>query len=193
MSQAYTWRRPGSPLRLLGLGAAVLLLTACGGNDMSDLRSWIEQQKQREGGSIDPIPEMETFDMYEYPGDLPRDPFTTLSFARQTEPDEGGGDEECEDPGVKPEDDRPEEELEKFALDSLSYVGTLERGGELWALIEDSENTIHRVQSGDYMGQNNGKVRSITPRAVQLREIVRQDGCWEKRTQSLALDQATGS
>lgn len=187
-------RRTVTSLRWASAGVAVLLLTACGNNDMSDLREFIKQTKQREGGRIEPIPEMETFETYRYPEDPGRNPFTTLSFAepREDQADQGGQ----ASSGPSPDRDRPQEPLEEFALDSLSYVGTLQQDGELWALIKDPAGTVHRVQTGDYMGTNYGKIQSITPQSIQLRELVKdqQSGGWRKQETSLALDEgATGS
>lgn len=185
--------RPVITLRWVIAGSTIALLTACGGSgDMSDLRNYIEEKKSREGGPIEPIPEMKTFETYRYPDDPGRDPFTTLSFAEPR-------DEEEEKPGQgegpSPDQTRPKEPLEEFALDALSYVGTLQRDGELWALIRDPSGTVHRVQTGDYMGTNYGKIQAISQSSIKLRELVKdQGGGWRKRQTSLALDEAaTGS
>ncbi len=178
-------------LRWLTAGAAVALLSACGNNDMSQLQDYVERTKTREGGAIEPIPEMETFETYRYPDDPGRDPFTTLSFAK---PESARTDEPDCDQEVSPNTDRPQEPLEQFALDSLSYVGTLEQNKASWALVEDPGGTVHQVREGDYIGKNYGRIESITAQAIQLREFVEEDACWQQREQSLALDDgATGS
>ena len=80
------------------------------------------------------------------------------------------------------------EELEAFELDSLRMVGTLQSESELWAIVVDSTGTVHRVQVGNYMGRNFGKVLEILEDRVELREIVKDaDGNWEERNASLAL------
>jgi type IV pilus assembly protein PilP len=187
--------RPPRALRWIVAGGTIALLSACGGGTgegMEDLEKYVKEIKGREGGSIEPIPEMETFETYSYPDDPGRDPFTTLSFA---EPRDEKEQQTREGDGPSPDKNRPTEPLEEFALDALNYVGTLQRDGQLWALIRDPSGTVHRVQTGDYMGTNYGEIQSISPRTIELRELVKdQRGGWRKRQTSLALDDgATGS
>jgi len=69
-------------------------------------------------------------------------------------------------------------------------VGTLQRTeeGTLYALIRDNEGGIHRVTVGDYMGQNYGRVESVTETRIQLREIVGDgDEGWVRRPRTLTL------
>ena len=83
---------------------------------------------------------------------------------------------------------RNREELEQFELDSLRMVGTLQGQGGLWGIVLDREGTVHRVQVGNYMGQNYGKVTTIEGNQIELRELIsdEQSG-WQERHASLAL------
>ncbi len=173
-----TWRR-----LLLPLGLA-FALSGCN-EDMSDLREYIDEVRQRPGGRIDPMPEMQPFTSYSYPEDPGRDPFRTLSFA---EPERvASGDEVAS--GPRPDPTRPREPLEDYSLDSLAYVGTIERESQRWALVRDPGGTIHQVQSGNHMGQNYGKVTGVTPTKLRLRELVRtQRGTWIERDAAIALN-----
>lgn len=166
----------------LPVAALALLLGGCA-EGMGDLQGYIEEIRSRPGGEIEPIPEMEPFESYAYPEDLESDPFSVQSFA-EPEPD----DAEIADSGLRPDRSRPREVLEEFELDSLSYVGTLQRSEERYALIQDPEGTIHRVQPGNYMGRNYGEIEQITPNSIELRELVpNQQGGWIERDASLAL------
>ena len=50
------------------------------------------------------------------------------------------------------------------------------------------KRTVHRVQVGNYLGRNFGKILDIQEDRIDLREIVKDaDGRWEERQASLAL------
>jgi type IV pilus assembly protein PilP len=89
---------------------------------------------------------------------------------------------------VKPPANHVKEYLERFNLSSLSMVGTLSQEESIWALIEDGQGGVHRVQVGDYLGASWGKVDTITASRIDLTEIV-SDGSegWLMRPRSLEL------
>ena len=92
--------------------------------------------------------------------------------------------------GISPVADRPQEPLEEFPLDSLRMVGTLERNEDSWALIKASDDTIHRIKPGNYIGQNHGKIISVNEYAVDLTEIIPDGmGGWMERHASVALSE----
>ena len=92
--------------------------------------------------------------------------------------------------GIKPDFDRPTEPLEEFPLDSLRMVGTLEQREDQWALINDTDGTIHRVQPGNYAGQNHGKIIRITDFEIELTEIIPDGiGGWVERQSSIAISE----
>ncbi|WP_435102946.1 pilus assembly protein PilP [Arhodomonas sp. AD133] len=149
---------------------------------MSELRQYIAQVKQRPGGNVDPIPQMQPFESYTYPEQPLRNPFRQLSFA-EPEPDT-----QQVASGPSPDRARPKEALEAFPLDALTYVGTIGRNGQEWGLVQAPDGTIHRVQSGNYLGQNYGRITAITPTAIELRELTPQgNGGWKERQAELAL------
>jgi len=149
--------------KMLICAAAVLGLAGCsGGND--DLRAWIDQMKARSGGRIEPLPQVRPAPTFTYvPGDrrspfMPDQPTQRLS----NNPNAVQG----------PDPNRPREFLERFSLDTLRMVGTLEQGGAWFGLVQDSEGLIHRVQVGNHMGQNYGRILSITENQIALVEII---------------------
>ena len=172
-------------VKALAALALALALTGCN-EDMSDLRRYVSEIKARPGGRIEPLPEMKVFSSYTYPDDPGRNPFERLSFA---EPERPATAEEIAS-GPRPDPTRPREPLEQFTLDSLSYVGTLQRDSERWALIRDPSGVIHRVQPGNHLGQNYGEIIDITPTAVRVRELIRtQRGTWVERNAAIALNE----
>jgi type IV pilus assembly protein PilP len=67
-------------------------------------------------------------------------------------------------------------------------VGSLEQDGSTWALIEDAESGVHRVQVGDFMGTSWGQIESINDARIDIIEIVSDGGGgWLKRPRSIAL------
>jgi type IV pilus assembly protein PilP len=75
--------------------------------------------------------------------------------------------------GLRPDLDRIKEPLEDFPLDTLRLKGTIDdKDGVKWGLIFAPDNTIHRVIEGNYMGQNHGRIISVTDQTIELTEIV---------------------
>jgi type IV pilus assembly protein PilP len=69
-------------------------------------------------------------------------------------------------------------------------VGTLEQHDETWALINDTDGTIHRVQPGNFAGQNYGKISRITEYKVELTEIIPNGiGGWIERQASISISE----
>ncbi len=162
-------------------GLSILTGLGLGGcaRDTSDLERYIADIKSRPSAPIEPIPEMKPFDTFVYPEDLKRDPFVEPKPERK---------EAAIADGPRPDPSRPREALEDFPLDSLRMMGTLQQNGRLWALIRDPDGTIHRVETGNYLGQNHGRVVTINNAQVELVELVRsgQSG-WIERTAALAI------
>ena len=160
-------------------------MVACSSDPTSDLAIYVEEVKSQQVSSIEPLPEFKPYESFDYmAGDL-RAPFTEPSFshpqavAKRTSVN-----------GVKPNFDRPSEPLEEFPLDSLRMVGTLEQHEDNWALINDIDGTIHRVQPGNYAGQNHGKITRVTEFEVELTEIVPDGiGGWLERQASIAISE----
>ncbi|MEJ2090077.1 MAG: pilus assembly protein PilP [Gammaproteobacteria bacterium] len=79
-------------------------------------------------------------------------------------------------------------ELERYSLDSLRMVGTLDQQSELWALIRDPGGVIHRVKAGHYMGSNYGKILEVSERRIYLLEKVSdRHGQWQEREAEVSL------
>ncbi|MCU7959092.1 MAG: pilus assembly protein PilP [gamma proteobacterium symbiont of Bathyaustriella thionipta] len=141
--------------------ALPLILTGCGTTDMSDLKAYVGEVKSRRASRIAPLPDPGVVERFIYRPEGLRNPFVP-SEALDRVKDTGKVDN-----GIQPEI-HPPEELERFSLDSLRLVGTLEQNNTIWALIRAGDKSIHRVSKGNYLGKNNGKITSISEDKVEL-------------------------
>ena len=146
------------------LGAAMVGLAACGG-DMDDLDQYINEVKSRPGGRIEPLPQIEPYEVFSYVADAEgvRSPFIPDTPQVATSGADGG---------IGPDPDRSREFLEGFPLDTLSMVGTLYIGETMYGLVQTSDGLIHRVVPGNYLGQNDGRIANISESEIELVEII---------------------
>ncbi|TVQ45958.1 MAG: pilus assembly protein PilP [Gammaproteobacteria bacterium] len=166
---------------LLALAATTLLLGSGCSNRMDDLEAYIDQVKARPGGRIEPLPEVRPAPSHVYTAgrDGLRSPFIpdTRVAARP-----GGVD--------APDRDRPRQYLEQFPLDTMRMVGTLDLQNQMFALVQTSDGLVHRVAPGNYLGQSDGRITSISESEIRLTEIVADGlGGYMERPAALALSE----
>ncbi len=164
------------------IGVLLLSLAGCSSQHYGDLETYVAQVKAEHKGHIAPLPEIKPYETFTYTDAGLRDPFESFAMANQHQQ------KVSSNTGLHPDSNRKREALEAFSLDTLQYVGTLERGTTVWALVQAPDQTVHRVKIGDYMGQNYGKITRITENRIDLKEIVPNGlGGWIERNASLAL------
>lgn len=178
---------------LMALLVVCVPLAGCGGGSDADLRSYVAEVKTRPGTPIAGLPPIAPYVVYTYPcdGAVPcPDPFEPF-YLEPPDPCSNPKSPECGPGpvgGPSPNFDRNREELESFPLDGLRMMGTLEKGEQFWAILRGPDSIIHRVQVGNYIGQNHGKITEITEDKIELLEIVPDGrGGWEERDAELAL------
>ena len=67
-------------------------------------------------------------------------------------------------------------------------VGTLDRDGETFGLVQTQDGMVHRVLSGNYVGQNDGRITGITESEIQVVEIISDGiGGYLEREAAVAL------
>ncbi len=156
-------------------------LSGCASEDFSDLKEYMAQVKAKPATAIEPMPVIKSYESFIYVPDNLRDPFRPLAEPQAFE-------EMAAIEGPGPDLSREKEELEAYPLDTLRMVGTLSKGGELWGLVKASDGVIHRVQSGQYLGQNFGRIIAVQEQQIDLGEWVNTStGRWRERDASLAL------
>jgi len=179
MTQIYNWKIiMRKHALLLGLTS---VLTACAG-DMSDLDRFIAETKTKHHGQVDPLPEFPPYETFAYSADRKRDPFRPQTDESQVAAiaDDSSG--------PRPESSRRKEPLESYPIDSLKMVGLLQQSAQTWGLVKDPEGTIHRVQPGNFAGQNHGKIVAVAETNIDIVELV-ADGLsgWVQREAQLAM------
>jgi type IV pilus assembly protein PilP len=177
-------RLPRAPWKLGLVALSALGLVACQ-QDMSDLQQFVETTKAKPPGRIEPIPQFIPYQNFEYTVQNLRDPFEKIDLLSK---DQAVGEINENATGPRPDMDRVREPLESFPLDTLRFKGTITKNGEKWGLIFAPDNTIHRVQVGNYMGQNHGRVIELTDTEIKLTEIVPDGlGNYIERQAAIAL------
>lgn len=162
---------------------SLLALNGCGEDDMADLNQYLEEVKARPKVPIEPLPIIRPVESFVFNPEGLRDPFLPLESALN-----GKNVDLSAVNGIKPDLQRKKDELEAYALDTLRMVGTLTNQKGLWALVRAQDGSIHRIQAGQYMGLNYGKVTKILPNKIELMEIVPdRPGTWREQAASLAL------
>ena len=162
--------------------ASLVFVAGCGGQSHKDLQDWMKDQGKGARGQLDPLPQIKPYEPFAYNDfDLP-DPFKP----RKIEPVKGENTSK-----LAPDLNRRREPLEAYPLESLSMVGTLEKGKALYALVKTPERDIYQVRQGNHMGQNFGVIVGITETDIKLKELM-QDGSgdWSERSSTLNLLQS---
>jgi len=142
----------------------------------------MSEQSKGVRGKLDPLPQIKPYEPFAYNDfDLP-DPFKP----RKIEPAKTESTSK-----LAPDLNRRREPIEAYPIESLSMVGTLEKGRTLYALVKTPERDIYQVRQGNHMGQNFGVIVGITDSDIKLKELV-QDGAgdWSERSSTLNLLQA---
>ena len=176
-----TPRRP----RILGAASLVALalsMSACN-YDSADLRDYVAEVKSRPGGKLKDHPPLPP------PPPIPEisrksDPFKSFLA------DELSKTAKPIPPTDLPWPPRNQEELERYALDSLRMVGTLEQQSEQWGIVKGPDGVIHRVRAGNFMGQNHGKIVEVSENRIRLLEkFPDRRGEWEDREAAISLSE----
>lgn len=146
------------------LPALAALAAVAGCSSASDeLQAYIDEVKARPGGRIEALPEIRPAPSFAYePGDR-RSPFVPETpQQRSADPNAVRG----------PDPNRPREHLELYPLDTFEMVGTLSGQGQHSGLVRAADGLVYRVYVGNHMGQNYGRIMSITDSEIELVEII---------------------
>jgi len=168
-------------LTMLAVLVSTLWLSGCGQDDSTELRDWMESVKKETRLVVPKLNPPKTYMPVPYEVKADIDPFNPekLMAVLARMKDNGGR--------LKPNMDRPREELESFPLDTLKMVGIIEKNGLKLALIQ-SDKKVYQAKLGGYIGQNFGLIVKISEAEVQIKETVQDAaGDWVEREAKLEL------
>ena len=173
------------PLLLRSLALAVLL-TGCGDSDVAEINSWMAEVKKNTKVNVKPLSEPKTFVPFAYGVREEPDPFdpnkllAELARAAATSGDNL----------LRPDMNRRKEFLESFPIDTMKMVGTLNKAGVNWGLIQ-IERAVYQVKAGQRLGQNFGRVTGVADAAISIKETVQDAGGeWVERDSKLELQES---
>ncbi|MCF7982583.1 MAG: pilus assembly protein PilP [Pseudomonadales bacterium] len=165
--------------------AVVGLLSGCSGEgELADLQAFVADVNAKPKGTIEPLPEFKPYESFQYSAAGLRAPFSKPVDVKLIK----YKDEKAKN-DVKPDFNRPKEYLEGFSIDALKMVGTISlKENELWALVDDAEGGVHKVQPGNYLGRNHGRITAVDSGQIDVIEIVPDGhGGWLERPRSIKL------
>lgn len=171
-------------LAMLAALGATLALTGCGNSDEQEVRQWMKEVDSQARVAVPPLTPPKTFIPFAYASNDAVDPFNPnkLLVELAKAANRGGG--------VRPDMERRKELLESFPLDTVKMVGTLQKGGVIYALLQ-IDRSVYQVRPGQHVGQNFGLITGVTEGAVNVKEIVQDaTGDWVERMSKLELQES---
>ncbi|MEG0052363.1 MAG: pilus assembly protein PilP [Comamonas sp.] len=174
-------------MRLLMAALAVITLTACSGEPDGDLQEWVQAERATAKPRITPLAEPKQFIPQDYKAGQGMDPFSyvKLTQALRRETAQSAASASL----IVPEQSRRKEELEAFPLDTMAMVGSLDRQGQRTALLR-VDKLLYQVRSGQYLGQNYGRIVNVNENSIQLRELIQDaSGDWVEKMTNLDLQE----
>jgi type IV pilus assembly protein PilP len=167
---------------LLGAGA---LLGGCGSGEEQELSAWMEEVKRTSVPRVAPLKEPKTFIPVGYSSQEEMDPFDQnkllgeLQRAAQTSANP-----------LRPDTTRRKEPLEGFPLDTMRMVGTIQKNGTTYGLVQ-IDRLLHQVKTGQRLGPDYGVITAITDQVVTIKETVQDpSGEWVERSSRLELQES---
>ncbi|MGC5699963.1 pilus assembly protein PilP [Pseudomonas sp. NFXW11] len=127
---------------------------------------------------LEPVPASASYPVQAYTAGALRSPF---------QPPHGALASRQGSRGIRPDPQRPRQLLEGFPLDQLQLVGSLSSTTRRYALLRAAD-VVYRVQVGDYLGHDEGRVVALGESRVELLETLADGvGRWQQRPRVLSL------
>lgn len=165
----------------LPLFVALLILSGCF-DDTADIQQFMADAKANSSARIPPLPPVKAFEHLPYTSSELRSPFSLPS-------PEAYNQLPVHQPGcIQLDNQREKQALEQYAVDNLKMRGTLGHADQLWALIEASDQSMHRITINDRLGLFHGKVIAVKPDYIEITEFIPDgSGCTVQRNSKLQL------
>jgi type IV pilus assembly protein PilP len=174
---------------LLSLLCALLVVLAGCDAGTDDLHQWVAEKQRQAVPHVTPVSEPKRYVPLSYTEGAQKSPFSSERLTTALRRDNAFSSQSAA--LIERELHRRKEPLESFPLDTMTMVGSLQRGGQRIALIK-VDNLLNQVRVGNYLGQNYGMVTAVAENQVTLREIVQNaEGEWIERPAALQLQEHT--
>ena len=126
----------------------------------------MQKIRQQQPQPIQQPPQPQPIEDFAYAASNIRDPFFPQSLLELQA-------KVADAPTIKPDEERPKEELESYELTELVYKGkVVAPNGQEYGLVLAPDGLVRDVQIGNYMGKNHGRIVEITPTQINMIEIV---------------------
>jgi type IV pilus assembly protein PilP len=167
------------------------MLVACSGSDHEDLKEWITQNSKDLRGAVKKLPDVLAYQAVAYDVEALIDPFKAGKIEPESKNKQGEGKGGEYQPDFDARDLR-NNILEKYPLESLKMIGTLNVNNRPMAVIQ-VEDKVKQVRVGEYVGLDFGMVTRITDKDIELRELIQDAaGDWSERNSTLHLQSKDG-
>ena len=174
-------------LRALCALLPLLFLAACSESEHEELQQWMAEQRSLTRPQVPPIQEPKKFAPQAYAQEVGEEPFSNVKLTQALRQQSNNATANAA--LIAPELARRKEPLENMALDSMVMVGSLNKGGQLVALLK-VDNLLYQAKLGNYLGQNYGRITKVSETEIVLREIVQDPtGEWIERAATLQLQE----
>lgn len=164
----------------------LLLLAGCGDSDVQEVRTWMKEVDAQTKVQVPPLAAPKTFIPFAYAHKDEQDPFNPNKLLAELAKLAAAGGVS----GIRPDTERRKELLETYPLDTIQMVGTIEKKGVIYAVLQ-VDRAVHQVVVGQHLGQNFGRITRIDATTVSLKEIVQDaTGDWVERLSKLELQES---
>lgn len=142
------------------------LASGCGSSDgFDDLRQFMDEAGKKSAPKVEPLPPPQPHDTFVFNAEQVPDPFVSRSAQAPAQSDSG------QTAGT----------LEAYALDTLTVMGLIEKGGVAHALLATPENRLLPAKVGDRIGRNHGVVIEVSDKGVKVKErVMTTKGGWKE-------------
>jgi type IV pilus assembly protein PilP len=176
---------PNNINKLVSVALLAVVLQGCNDSKMTDLRDFVADAYKDKKPEIDPLPEIQPYQGFEYASTDKNEPFNFQNIVSNR-------DGEAAVSGKRPDANRAKEPLEEFPLDALNMVGTMSQKGVPWVIVKTTQGTAHLASIGNYLGQNDGKIIQIFPeeqRVLLVETVADPAGRWVTRDVEITIDE----
>lgn len=141
-------------------------LTGCGDSGVPEVKQWMEDAKKQIVIFVPKLAEPKKFTPFIYSGKSELDPYNPGKLAIALAKLQARSSN-----GLKRDLERPREALEAYPLDAMKMVGTLQKSGVNYALLQ-VDKLLFQVKVGSYLGENWGVITHVSEQNIEIKEVM---------------------